>query len=216
MSNVSTFTIPAGIKLSKVASKDHGRWVTDSVAAVQIGEQAYLQATNGRIAAVLPVSGTVCKPTLIPPVDAPANSDLAAEVNGRFVCKSGVRTVKETVCDLPEQSGRFPSISRVLDYAGPTVNPFTVLSLDADLLHALAHAIGSGNVTLLIPAPSQRTNIVEGAILAIGTDGEANPVGLGAIMPLALKADGAREFLRKHCDNLASKPDSLTFTTEPA
>ncbi len=214
-----TLTIPAGIQLGEVCSSDSTARFS-ATASVLLSNNT-LMATDGRIAAILPVAvDGEAETCLLPPMAANAMASKSATVgvNGQITrtVGAGTKAKTEIVADVL-QEGRFPPLSQVM----PNVANYTVLKIDVDYLMELAKAISTGDrhcVTLFLP-PAEKEGYVGKPLAVLGHDDSGNAVGAGAIMPLAYANRIAQAEIatakQQYADIVAKLPaDTVRFPIE--
>lgn len=202
-------TVPAGHKISGCAANEkHSRFgATCKVMAYRSGDQGYLTATNGRILSITPVEmDAIEKPVYLPAKAVDSNGSATnIEVNGEVRRQCGKKT---EVFPNAEQEGRFPAIKSIFPN---DLSDYRNVTLDANLLKALADAISDGGcVTLLIPPAGKEGEIVS-PLVAIGSRNEgAENGGIGLIMPVGGKsvASQRRAALAEHVANI---PESFNI-----
>lgn len=120
---------------------------------------------------------------------------------------------------LPAQDGRFPHVKAIMpDRAA--LERCVAVAIDAELLKRLSDALSSdlGTLTLLIdttPDPAAAGVLQRKAIVAVGHDGDHQPCGVGAIMPLDYDATKIKADIGRACELVDALPNhALYFGTE--
>lgn len=179
----TTVTIPTTI--GKVCAKEDGRYALTGVkiSPHKDPKLAWLTAVDGRVIACLPtdVTGDRNPPDYIPQAVLPTTRKGAIVTrNSRWENNKGKST------DLDPEAGQFPCCDQVIpDLAAEGAYS---ISLNAKLLLALAQALGSDKVTLIIHPRNdgQRTRAQKKAIrvLPVAHENDEDSGGFGIIMPM--------------------------------
>jgi len=173
-------TIPKHIDLSKVTQASSERQISnaDKVLALPSCQDRnpLLVATNGKILAAVESIGThdyVDAPTFLP-------ASFCRSGNNKPVITAGGSGIHRRLADshiirtAACKSGAFPAVGQVM----PKIRETTIaVTLNADLLRDLAHAISDGVVTLFVDKDS------DGPIAVYGRSVDGDVEGVGAIMP---------------------------------
>lgn len=173
-------TLPKHIDLSKVTQEASERQISNADKVLALpgcqGRNPLLVATNGKILAVVESIGTHDY------ADAPAflPASFCRSGNNEPVITGGSSGIHRRLADshiirtAACKSGAFPAVGQVM----PKIRETTIaVTLNADLLRDLAHAISDGVVTLFVDKGSDEPIAVYGR----SVDGDVE--GVGAIMP---------------------------------
>jgi hypothetical protein len=182
--------IPASVLIEKAASGDASRPVLNSVylRTTAIPSRGELLATNGRIAAIVPVLISAEDKAGYIAIEA---LKAARKGNGSFIANSACTMPDGQTFARPDM-GNYPNF----DAATPKGETKLAISLDPELLYQLAQAMGSERgVTLefsaenhalrVRPCDNPRAENSKGRTVRFAP---ASPEALGLLMPIAKKA----------------------------
>lgn len=207
-----SFTIPAGIDVSAVCSRSEGRYAF-SYAQLIPGKDGlpYLVGSNGRILCVTPVKGDPPPKghAFIPArlgnkniLRASQEREVTISVNEEEETITRHDGKKKEVLGYEPCEGSFPAFQRLLPKGQDALKRHLCLTINAQDLLNLACAIGTGQVTLVIP-PVNKSGSVESPILAMGrtADDSEQPPGIGIIMPLSVGTGYAQKVFTAQMEN---------------
>lgn len=187
--------LPKNILIEKACSGDATRPVLRSVYLDMSGTgpngPARLLATNGRIAAIVPVLSDAADSAGYIPADALKASRKSKMEAPQFTANGVCKMADGQEFTRPDH-GNFPNIDQVIPKGETTFS----ISLDPELLYAVAQAIGSergvtlefsgeGYALRVKPTDNPRAESAKGANVGFAP---ACPDALGLIMPIAKKA----------------------------
>jgi hypothetical protein len=173
-------TIPKHIDLSKVTQEASERQISNADKVLALpgcqDRNPLLVATNGKILAAVESIGThdyVDAPTFLPASFCRSGNNepviTAGSSSGIHRRLADSHIIRTAAC----KSGAFPAVGQVM----PKIKETTIaVTLDADLLRDLAHAISDGVVTLFVDKGDEPI-----AVYGRSVDGDVK--GVGVIMP---------------------------------